>query len=150
MSVRIRLARIGKKKAPFYRIVAVDSRTKRDGKFLENLGTFNPISGEMVQYHADRIQAWIEKGALPTESVVKLQKRHKKGLVGAVNRDELLAKQQAEAAQAKIKAEAEAKAEAEKAAQEAAEAEKAKKAAAKEEAPATEAVAEEGKAESKE
>lgn len=86
MSVRIRLARIGKKKAPFYRIVAIDSRAKRDGKFLENLGTFNPISGEMVQFHADRIQAWIEKGAIPSDSVVKLQRRHKKGSTGALER----------------------------------------------------------------
>ena len=75
MSVRIRLARIGKKRAPYYRIVAIDSRVKRDGKFLENLGTFNPLSGELIQFHADKIQSWIEKGAVPSESVVKLQKR---------------------------------------------------------------------------
>lgn len=84
MSVRIRLARIGKKKAPFYRIVAIDGRVKRDGKFLENLGTFNPLSGEMVQYHEERIQAWIDKGAIPSDSVVKLQRRFKKGATGAL------------------------------------------------------------------
>ncbi len=84
MSVRIRLARIGKKKAPFYRIVAIDGRAKRDGQFLENLGTFNPLSGEMVQYHAERIQAWVDKGAIPSESVVKLQRRFKKSVTGVV------------------------------------------------------------------
>lgn len=84
MSVRIRLARIGKKKAPFYRIVAIDGRAKRDGQFLENLGTFNPLSGEMVQYHAERIQAWVDKGAVPSDSVVKLQRRFKKSATGVV------------------------------------------------------------------
>ena len=84
MSVRIRLARIGKKKAPFFRIVAIDGRAKRDGQFLENLGTFNPLSGEMVQYHAERIQAWVDKGAIPSDSVVKLQRRFKKSATGVV------------------------------------------------------------------
>ena len=51
MAVAIRLARIGKKKAPFYRIVAIDSRRKRDGGSLENLGTFNPLTCEFIQYH---------------------------------------------------------------------------------------------------
>src|SRR3989338_7440770 len=82
MSVRIRLARIGKKKAPFYRIVAIDGRAKRDGQFLENLGTYNPISGELIQFHADRIKIWIEKGAIPSDTVVKLQHRFKKGNTG--------------------------------------------------------------------
>ena len=86
MSVRIRLARIGKKKAPVYRIVAIDSRAKRDGKFLENLGTYNPVSGEMVQFHADRIQVWIEKGAQLSDTVVKLQRRFKKGQTAALTR----------------------------------------------------------------
>lgn len=108
MSVRIRLARIGKKKAPVYRIVAVDKRAKRDGQFLENLGTFNPISGEMVQFHADRIQAWIEKGAQMSDSVVKLQRRFKKGQTAALTRVEPVKKQ------TQSKAELEAKAVAEK------------------------------------
>ncbi len=75
MSVRIRLARIGKKKAPFFRIVAIDKRNKRDGEYLENLGTYNPLTGEFVQFHLDRIQAWLDKGAVPSETVVKLQKQ---------------------------------------------------------------------------
>ena len=52
MAVSIRLARIGKKKAPFYRIVATDRRNKRDGEFLENLGTYNPLTGELIQFHS--------------------------------------------------------------------------------------------------
>lgn len=75
MAVKIRLARIGKKKAPFFRIVAVDSRSKRDGEYLENLGTYNPLTGELVQFHVERIQAWLDKGAIPSDSVVKLQKQ---------------------------------------------------------------------------
>ena len=55
MAVRIRLARMGKKKAPMYRIVAIDKRNKRDGAFLENLGTYNPLSGELVQFHAEKL-----------------------------------------------------------------------------------------------
>lgn len=93
MSVRIRLARIGKKKAPFYRIVAIDKRVKRDGKFLENLGTFNPISGEIIQFHEDRIQAWVDKGAVPSDTVKKLQHRFKKGKTAALDRVEPIKKQ---------------------------------------------------------
>lgn len=79
MSVRIRLARIGKKKAPFFRIVAIDKRNKRDGEYLENLGTYNPLTGEFVQFHADKIQAWVDKGAVLSETVVKLQKQFARG-----------------------------------------------------------------------
>ncbi len=75
MSVRIRLARIGKKKAPFFRIVATDKRNKRDGEYLENLGTYNPLTGELIQFHVEKIQAWLDKGAVPSETVVKLQKQ---------------------------------------------------------------------------
>lgn len=78
MAVKIRLARIGKKHAPVYRIVAIDSRKKRDGEALEILGTYNPQNGEIVQFHADRIQEWISKGAIVTDSVKKIEKMHKK------------------------------------------------------------------------
>lgn len=78
MAVRIRLARIGKKKAPFYRIVAVDGRAKRDGEYLENLGTYNPLTGELVQFHVERVQAWLDKGAVPSDTVVKLKKQFAK------------------------------------------------------------------------
>lgn len=81
MSVSIRLARIGKKKAPFYRIVAVDKRKKRDGQYLENLGTYNPLTGEVVQFHAEQFQAWVNKGAVPSDTVLRIQKSHLKATV---------------------------------------------------------------------
>lgn len=78
MAVKIRLARLGKTHTPVYRIVAIDSRKKRDGEALDILGTFNPLTGEIAQFHSDRIEQWIAKGAVPTEAVVKLQKWYKK------------------------------------------------------------------------
>lgn len=72
MAVKIRFTRIGKKHAPVYRIVATDSRRKRDGKCLENLGTYNPMTKEIVQFHADRIDYWISVGAVVTDSVQRL------------------------------------------------------------------------------
>jgi small subunit ribosomal protein S16 len=78
MAVAIRLARIGKKKAPFYRIVAIDSRRKRDGGSLENLGTFNPLTCEFIQYHQERIQAWVACGAQMSDAVKKIDKMYKK------------------------------------------------------------------------
>ena len=79
MAVRIRLARIGKKKAPFYRLVAIDGRAKRDGQYLENLGTYNPLTGDIIQYHAEKVQSWIEKGAIPSETALRIGKLYKKG-----------------------------------------------------------------------
>lgn len=76
MAVKIRLSRIGKKNAPLYRIVAVDGRRKRDGAALEILGTYNPKTGELVQFHAERVNAWIALGACPTDTVKRLQKVH--------------------------------------------------------------------------
>lgn len=74
MAVKIRFTRVGKKHAPVYRIIAIDSRKKRDGEYLENLGTYNPLTKEIVQWHADRIQDWIAKGAIVTDAVKRLQK----------------------------------------------------------------------------
>jgi small subunit ribosomal protein S16 len=82
MSVSIRLARIGKKKAPFYRIVAVDKRKKRDGQYLENLGTYNPLTGEIVQFHTEQFDAWVQKGALPSDTVLKIKKQYSKNGIG--------------------------------------------------------------------
>lgn len=76
MAVKIRLARIGRTHAPVYRIVAIDSKTKRDGKFLENLGTYNPMTKELVQFHEERIQHWISVGAVVVDSVARLQKMY--------------------------------------------------------------------------
>lgn len=74
MAVKIRFTRVGKKHAPVYRIVAVDSRKKRDGEYLENLGTYNPLTKEIVQWHEERIQHWVSVGAIVTDSVKRLQK----------------------------------------------------------------------------
>jgi small subunit ribosomal protein S16 len=81
MAVKIRLSRVGKKAAPFYRIVAVDERRKRDGSSLEVLGTYNPVKGEMVQFNQERINYWISQGAIPTDAVKRLQKVQSKSTV---------------------------------------------------------------------
>ena len=78
MAVRLRLALFGKKHAPVFRIVAIDSRKMRDGKCLDNLGTYNPVTGEIVQFHIDRIDEWLKKGAVASDSVKKLYKSYKK------------------------------------------------------------------------
>lgn len=83
MAVKIRLARFGKKHAPVYRIVAVDSRKKRDGEYIENLGTFEPLSGKIVQFHTERVHHWLSQGAIMTDAVKKLQHQHKKSAVQA-------------------------------------------------------------------
>ncbi len=75
MTVRIRLSRMGKKGAPFYRIVAIDQRARRDGQFLENIGTYNAITGEIVQFHPEKMQAWVGKGAVPSDTVARIQKQ---------------------------------------------------------------------------
>jgi len=78
MAVKIRLRRIGKTNRPYHRIVAVDSRKKRDGAFLENLGTYDPIDHTLVQFAQDRVKDWISKGAICTPSVLKLIKMDKR------------------------------------------------------------------------
>lgn len=74
MAVRIRLSRIGKKQAPFYRIVAVDGRKKRDGAYIENLGSLDGLNGKIVQFHKDRIDYWLSQGAIPSDVVKRLRK----------------------------------------------------------------------------
>lgn len=74
MAVKIRFTRIGKKHAPVYRIVATDSRKKRDGKYIENLGTYNPLTREIIQWHQERITYWVGQGAQLTDVVKRLQK----------------------------------------------------------------------------
>ncbi len=78
MAVKIRLSRLGRKNRPFWRIIAIDSRKKRDGAFLDNLGTYDPINKTLVAFHLDRIQDWISKGAQPSATVAKLLKMHKR------------------------------------------------------------------------
>lgn len=74
--VKIRLRRMGAKKAPFYRIVVADSRYPRDGRFIEEIGIYNPVA-EPVELKVDveRAQAWIKTGAQPTETVKALLKK---------------------------------------------------------------------------
>ena len=75
--VKIRLARGGAKKRPFYHIVVADGRKKRDGRYIERLGFFNPCARgqeEKLKMDADRIQHWISQGAQPSERVAKLIK----------------------------------------------------------------------------
>ena len=73
--VKIRLARMGRKKRPFYRVVAADSRSPRDGKFIEILGTYNPMTQpSTINLKRDRIDHWIGVGAQPSETVKRLLK----------------------------------------------------------------------------
>ena len=74
MAVRIRLSRVGKKKVPFYRIVAVDGRRKRDGAVLETLGSFDGLSGRLTQFNQERLDYWIGQGAIPSDAVKRIQK----------------------------------------------------------------------------
>jgi len=73
MAMKIRLARGGSKKRPFYAIVASDSRMPRDGRFIEKLGTYNPLlpkdSEERVKMNMERVQYWLDQGAQPTDRV---------------------------------------------------------------------------------
>ena len=74
--VKIRLRRMGAKKSPFYRIVVADSRYPRDGRFIEQLGTYNPlVEPAEVKVDAERAQAWIKPGAQPTDTVKRLLKQ---------------------------------------------------------------------------
>lgn len=77
MPVRIRLSRIGKKNAPFSRIVALDSRKKRDGAFLEDLGTYDNLNSKLVHFYEDRVNYWISCGAQPSETVKRLHRLYK-------------------------------------------------------------------------
>ena len=74
--VKIRLRRMGAKKSPFYRIVVAESRYPRDGRFIEQLGTYNPLAEPAeVKVDAERAQAWIKTGAQPTDTVKRLLKQ---------------------------------------------------------------------------
>ena len=76
MSVKIRLARHGAKKRPFYRIVVADNESPRDGRFLEMVGTYNPVQDPAeVFLKEDRVKYWIGQGAIPTHTVKSLLKK---------------------------------------------------------------------------
>ena len=73
MAVKIRLRRMGAKKAPFYRVVVADSRYPRDGRFIEEIGTYNPLTDPAeVKIDAEKAQKWIKNGAQPTATVKAL------------------------------------------------------------------------------
>jgi small subunit ribosomal protein S16 len=135
LAVKIRLARHGAKKAPFYRIVVADGRARRDGRFIEIVGRYNPRTNpSTVEVDVEKVDAWLAKGAQPTEAVAKLV-AIAKGEKQAPVVETKVSKKAAD--KAKAEAEAAAKAAEEAAAAEAAAAE------APEEAPAEEPAAEE-------
>tara|TARA_B100000963_G_scaffold235212_1_gene205584 strand:- start:184 stop:822 length:639 start_codon:yes stop_codon:yes gene_type:complete len=154
MALKIRMSRGGSKKRPFYRIVVADSRMPRDGRFIERLGTYNPLlpkeGGERVKLDTDRAKHWLDQGAKPSDRVARflddagLWKREarnnpQKGQPGIKAQERLEAQKEAEEAAAAPTKEAPA----EEAAAEEAPAEEA----AVEEAPAEEAAVEEAPAE---
>ena len=76
MAVKIRLRRMGAKKAPFYRVVVADSRYPRDGRFIEEIGTYNPMTEPAeIKIDADQAKTWIKNGAQPTDTVKVLLKK---------------------------------------------------------------------------
>ncbi len=77
MAVKIRLRRVGAKKAPFYRVVVADSRYPRDGRFIEEVGTYNPLTEPSAfTVDADKVKQWIANGAQPTDTVKSLLKKN--------------------------------------------------------------------------
>lgn len=82
MTVKIRLRRMGAKKQPYYRVVVADSRAPRDGAFVETIGHYHPLTEPAkISINEDKVRFWLERGAQPTETVVRLLKRS-----GAVER----------------------------------------------------------------
>lgn len=77
MAVKIRLKRMGAKKRPFYRIVVADSRSPRDGRFIEEIGFYNPVSEpKEIKIDQEKVQKWLSNGAKPTETVRVLLKNN--------------------------------------------------------------------------
>lgn len=125
MSVKIRLARHGAKKAPFYRVVVADERARRDGRFIEIIGRYNPRTEPMtLELDVEKVDAWLAKGAQPTEAAAKLiaiakgekdapvveSKVSKKAAAKAVADAEAAEKAKTDAAEAAEKAKADAEA----------------------------------------
>ena len=77
MAVKIRLTRFGRKKMPFYRIIVADIESKRDGKFLDILGTYDPMKDPAeVKIDTDKLKTWLDRGAIPTDTVKSLITKH--------------------------------------------------------------------------
>ena len=73
MAIKIRLTRLGDKKAPFYRVVVADSRSPRDGRFIDNIGTYNPLTDPAeIKIDVEKAQKWIANGAQPTDTAKAL------------------------------------------------------------------------------
>ena len=148
MATKIRLARGGSKKRPFYRIVAADVRAPRDGRFIEKLGTYNPLLGkdnpDRVTMNKERVQYWLDQGATPTDRVLRFLDAE--GLAKREARNNPNKAKPGKKAQERIEEKAQKEEEAKQAAAEAEEAAKAAEAEASE-APAEEAPAEEAAAE---
>ena len=142
MAMKIRLARGGSKKRPFYRVVAADSRMPRDGRYVEKLGTYNPLlpkdSAERVQLNMERVQYWLGEGATPSDRVSRFLEAA--GVVAKQTRNNPEKAKPGKKAQERVEEKAQKVADA-------AEAAKAAAAAPVEEAPAEEAPAEEAAAE---
>ncbi len=84
MAVRIRLTRKGRKKQPFYRIIVADSHSPRDGKFLDILGTYDPMQDPaVIKLDNEKLAGWLAKGALPTGTVKTIIKKHNDAAVEA-------------------------------------------------------------------
>ena len=76
MAVKMRLTRIGAKKAPFYRVIVADSRSPRDGRFIDTIGTYNPLTTPVeIKIDAEKAKKWLGTGAQPTETVKALLKK---------------------------------------------------------------------------
>lgn len=94
MAVKIRLKRVGKTKAPSYRIVVADARSPRDGRTIEDLGWYNPlVEPSVIQVDSERALRWLKVGAQPTDSVVSLLKRT--GVMERFEQDKAAAKAEA-------------------------------------------------------
>ncbi|MEO1722908.1 MAG: 30S ribosomal protein S16 [Pseudomonadota bacterium] len=124
MSIKIRLARGGSKKRPFYRIVAADSRMPRDGRFIEKLGTYNPLlpkdSESRVQMNMERVEHWLGQGAQPTDRVARFLEAA--GVRSKTERANMKKAEPGKKAQERAKEREEKRAAAEEAAEEASEA----------------------------
>jgi small subunit ribosomal protein S16 len=84
MSVTIRLTRAGAKKVPFYRVVAADRRSPRDGRFIEQLGVYDPLRDPAeFRIDAERLAHWLKAGALPSQTVSELLRRQRRGAAAA-------------------------------------------------------------------
>ena len=75
MAVKMRLRRMGMKKAPFYRVIVADSRSPRDGRFIEEIGYYNPLGNSEIKIDADKAKTWLANGVQPTETVKALLKK---------------------------------------------------------------------------